>query len=141
MLYKYLLFLFVKQLNLKKKKIAFIELETHANILLLWYRFFKAIETLDYHFYIHHKLKQKVTGISNSKITFIDSVSQLALSDFNLVIVNTFHRNFRDYKLIFKNNKTLCLLHNLNFSLSFDSINFKNIFYERESFLYFLKLG
>lgn len=126
--------------DLKKKKIAFIELETHANILIKWDVLLQEIPLFDYHFYLHEKLRDKVEQLPSEKISFLNNLNEFPKTEFDLVIINTFQRHFQDFDLIFKNSKTLCILHNLNFGLFFKSISLKNILVEKQSFLYFLKL-
>ncbi len=125
---------------MKKKKIAFIELETHATILIKWHELLIDIPEFEYHFFLHYKLKDKVEKLPDSKKTFINSLDEFKIDTYDLIIVNTFHRHFQDFNEIFKSNKVLCILHNLNFSLFFKSISLKNVITEKQQFLYFLKL-
>ena len=125
-----------------KKKIAIIELETHSTLLEQWYSLLKEMRAIDFHFFIHKKIDSHLIKIPSSAKTVIDNLSEIEnkIVFYDLFIINTFHRNFRDYAFVFKEKKVLCMLHNLNFSLFFKTINLNNFWVERMYFLYYLKL-
>ncbi|WP_310554858.1 glycogen/starch synthase [Flavobacterium sp.] len=127
---------------MKKISIAFIELETHSALLEQWYFLLKEMNGIDFHFFVHQKVKEKLTGIPEIAITLVLNASEIdpQIDDFDAVIVNTFHRNFEQYQYIFRNKPTLILIHNINFSLFFKKLNLKNIWLEKERFVYYLKL-
>lgn len=125
---------------MKKKQIAFIEMETHSALLEQWYLLVKAMNLIDFHFFVSQKVFDKLTTIPTAHLTVIESVSTTNFSAFDSVVVNTLHRNFEDYKKLFAEKPTLCLVHNLNFSLLLKSISWKNMFNEKEKFTYLLKL-
>lgn len=125
---------------MEKKNIAFIEMETHSALLEQWYLLLKSMQYIDFHFFVSAKVNEKLTAIPKEYITIVVSVAKTDFSIFDGVVVNTLHRNFKDYQNLFQSKPVLCLVHNLNFSLFFKTISFSNIFKEKEKFVYFLKL-
>lgn len=123
-----------------KKKIAFIEMETHSALLEQWYLLVKEMPSINFHFFVSQKVFDKLTAIPTAHLTIIKSVSKTDFTAFDSVVVNTMHRNFDDYQKLFEEKPVLCLVHNLNFSLFFKSISLKNIIRNPEKFTYFLKL-
>jgi glycosyltransferase involved in cell wall biosynthesis len=127
---------------LKKNRIAIIELETHAFLLDQWYALLIEMESTAFHFFVHPKISEKITGIPKDLVTLVNNPSDvnIYIESYDTIIINTFHRNFKQYAPIFVTKPVLCLIHNLNFSLLFSSINFKNFLIEKHSFKYYLKL-
>jgi glycosyltransferase involved in cell wall biosynthesis len=127
---------------LKKKKIAIIELETHAFLLEQWFSLLNEMDSIDFHFFVHQKIKEKLTLIPESLITIVNEPNEINiyLDSYDAVIVNTLHRKFDQYQYIFNKKPVLCLIHNLNFSLLFKTKNWMNLILEKQSFLYYLKL-
>ncbi len=97
---------------------------------------------IDFHFFVHQKVNEKLTAIPKTMITLVNNPNDINpyLENFDAIIVNTFHRNFEQYQFIFKEKPTLCLIHNLNFSLFFKNVNCMNLILEKERFLYYFKL-
>lgn len=125
---------------LKKKQIAFIEMETHSALLEQWYLLLKDMTFVEYHFFVSKKVNDKLTSIPQHKISEIPFVDGIDFSGFDAVVVNTMHRNFEQYQRLLQDKPVLCLIHNLNFSLFFKTISWKNILKEKQRFTYFLKL-
>jgi glycosyltransferase involved in cell wall biosynthesis len=127
---------------LKKKKICIIELETHSALLEQWFLLLVEMQLIDFHFFVHQKVSDKLTTIPETFITVVNNATEInsQIDKFDAVIVNTFHRNFEQYSCIFRKIPSLILIHNLNFSLFFNTINLKNILLEKERFVYYLKL-
>ena len=127
---------------MKKSKIVIIEFETHSALLEQWFMLLNAMENIDFHFLISKKIADKLTIIPIIRFTIIENDKDIStyISGYDLIIINTFHRNFDWYSTILQKKNTLCLLHNINFSLFFNSINLKNIFTEKNYFYYYLKL-
>jgi glycosyltransferase involved in cell wall biosynthesis len=127
---------------LKKNKIGIIELETHSALLEQWFLLLIKMRSIDFHFFVHQKVNEKLTEIPETMITLVNNPNDINpyLGSFDAVIVNTFHRNFELYQVIFKEKPALCLVHNLNFSLFFKNVNWMNLIFEKERFLYYLKL-
>ncbi|HSD14711.1 MAG TPA: hypothetical protein VLB74_08690 [Flavobacterium sp.] len=123
-----------------KKRFAFIEMETHSALLEQWYLLLKEMHQIEYGFFIHEKVLHKISSIPREIITVVNSVSEIPVSNFDAVVVNTFHRNFEQYKMVFDQKPSFCLLHNLNFSLFFKGISLRNVLSEKERLTYFLKL-
>ncbi|QYS88386.1 hypothetical protein [Flavobacterium davisii] len=123
-----------------KKKIAFIEMETHSALLEQWYLLVAEMPRVNFHFFVSQKVFDKLSAIPRQYLTIINSVSKTDFSNYDGVVVNTIHRNYDDYKTLFEKKSVLCLIHNLNFSLFFKKISWLNIFKEKEKGAYFLKL-
>ncbi len=115
-------------------------METHSALLEQWYFLLKEMPSIEFEFFVHEKVLHKLSSIPKEKITVVPSVSEISFSDFDAVVINTLHRNFEHYQTLFEQKPVLCLLHNSNFSLFFQSISWRNVFKEKERFTYFLKL-
>jgi hypothetical protein len=87
---------------LKKKQIAFIEMETHSALLEQWYLLVSQMDSIDFHFFVSQKVFEKLTAIPINHITIINSVTTTDFSNFDAVVVNTLHRNFADYADLFQ---------------------------------------
>ncbi|UOK43639.1 MULTISPECIES: hypothetical protein [Flavobacterium] len=124
----------------EKKRFAFIEMETHSVLLEQWYLLLKEMNQIEFEFFVHEKVLHKLSSIPKEMITVVKSVLEIPVHHFDAVVVNTFHRNFEQYKAVFDQKPTLCLLHNLNFSLFFKGISLRNVLSEKERLTYFLKL-
>lgn len=125
---------------MEKKNIAFVELETHSALVEQWYFLVNEMKLIDFHFFVSQKVFEKITTIPKDKISVITSVSNTNFTKYSLIVINTLHRNFKDYSKIFKDKPVLTLIHNLNFSYFFKYISVQNILKEKNYFLYFLKL-
>lgn len=126
-----------------KKKIAILEFETHANLLLQWNSLLFDSEVFDLEFIlssaIHQQVKNeisKVVELEKKQLPFYD------FSDYNLLIINTLHRDFDIFSNILKNNKTLLIVHNLNFYFKTNQPNFLRLIssYSWKMKYYLLKL-
>lgn len=115
-------------------------METHSALLEQWYFLLKEMPSIEFEFFVHEKVLHKLSSIPKEKITVVPSVSEISFSGFDAVVINTLHRNFEQYQTLLDQKPVLCLLHNLNFSLFFKSIFWRNVFKEKERFTYFLKL-
>lgn len=98
--------------------------------------------SIDFHFFVHQKVLDKLSAIPSEHITVIQNpiAIEKQLMDFDGLIVTTLHRHFEEFDQILKKKPSLVLLHNLNFSLFFKSIDWKNLRTEKERFVYYLKL-
>lgn len=140
-MYKYPYFCGIRKMKpLGKKQIAFIEMETHSALLEQWFLLVSKMDQIDFHFFVSQKVCDKLTAIPKEHITIVSSVAETNFSKYDGVVVNTLHRDFSTYQKLFKEKPVLCLVHNLNFSLFFKSISWRNVFREKERFMYFLKL-
>jgi len=115
-------------------------METHSALLEQWYLLLKEMTAVDFRFFVHDKVKAKLTAIPENKLTVVKTVSEISHNDFDAIVVNTLHRNFEQYSKVFQQKPTLCLVHNLNFSLFFKSLNRHNFWADKEQFIYYLKL-
>lgn len=110
------------------KNVAILEFETHSHLLYLWDRILQDQNSYQYHFFVSKNINKQLRDITSTKITVIEHFIDLnnKLFSYDLVIINTLHRNFEKYALIFENYKTLLLVHNSNFY--FKSANYKFIY-------------
>lgn len=115
-------------------------METHSALLEQWYLLVVSMQRLNFHFFVSAKVNEKITAIPKEHITVVTSVAKTDFADFDGIVVNTLHRDFKDYQRLFESKPVLCLVHNLNFSLFFKTISLTNILRERGRFIYFLKL-
>lgn len=115
-------------------------METHSALLEQWYLLLKEMTAVDFQFFVHEKVRTKLSAIPENKITVVKTVSEINVDDFDGVVINTFHRNFEQYSKVFQQKPTLCLVHNLNFSLFFKSVDWHNFWADKEQFVYYLKL-
>ncbi|TGD57010.1 glycosyltransferase family protein [Flavobacterium humi] len=127
---------------MKKKKIAFIELETHSALLEQWYFLLAAMESVDFHFFVSQKVLDKLSAIPSHHLTLIADATEIDAfsSGYDAFLVNTLHRDFKDFEKLLALKPALVLVHNLNFSLFFQSVSWKNIWTEKQWLVYFLKL-
>lgn len=126
-----------------KKKIAILEFETHSNLLLQWNSLLYDSELFEVEFILSSAIHQQVKNeISNCIILDIISINSFDFSKYNLIIINTLHRNFDLFSSIFKNNKILLIVHNLNFYFKTNQPNFLKLFflYDWKMKYYLLKL-
>lgn len=115
-------------------------METHSALLEQWYLLVKEMNPVDFHFFVSPKVNEKLTAIPQEHISVILSVPETDFNHFDGIIINTLHRDFKDYEKLFEQKPVLCLVHNLNFSLFFKTISLANVVKEKARFTYFLKL-
>lgn len=125
-----------------KKHIAFLEFETHAPLLEQWYLLLKEMQLLDYHFFVSKKVANHLQNIPQKHITVLDQIADFKsqIRHFDAVVVNTFHRHFDQYHFIFRQKPSMCLVHNMNFSVFFNPLCIQTIFKEKNRLTYYLKL-
>ena len=122
------------------KKIAYIELDTHAELAANFYESTKDSSQISVDFYFSEKIF-KFLNI-HEKNVFLTDYSQLLeileKEKYDLIIIGTVHRHFIFYKAIVKKFNTAILVHNLNFTRASKWELFKSIF--KQDFRYRLKL-
>ena len=130
-----------------KLKIAILELETHTQVIKQWDYLLRDSDVIDVDYYLHSKLKVNLAFLNPQKTFYTHSSSNLELEDFisgipqyDLIIINTLHRHFQSYSVLFEKQKTLCIVHNPNFSLFNKPVTIGNLINEKAQFFYFLKL-
>ncbi|UQB69421.1 hypothetical protein [Epilithonimonas zeae] len=122
------------------KKIAYIELDTHAELANNFYELTKDSDEISTDFYFSEKIFKFLN--LHEKNVFLTDYSQLLeileKKKYDLIIIGTVHRHFIFYKAIVKKFNTAILVHNLNFIRASKWELFKSIF--KKDFKYRLKL-
>lgn len=122
------------------KRIAYIELDTHAELANNFYELTKDSDEISTDFYFSEKIF-KFLNI-HEKNVFLTDYSQLLeileKEKYDLIIIGTVHRHFIFYKAIVQKFNTAILVHNLNFTRASKWELFKSIF--KQDFKYRLKL-
>lgn len=121
------------------KNIAYIELDTHAEILLNFWEVMKDSDQFSVDYYVTEKI-QKLTSIQqNLNICNAENiVEKLTKKHYDLVIIGTAHRYFSTFLEIEKHFRTAVVVHNINFSTLPTSQIVKNI--SKEDVIYRTKL-
>ncbi|MPT30321.1 MAG: hypothetical protein E2600_01370 [Chryseobacterium sp.] len=122
------------------KKIAYIELDTHAELATNFYELTKDSDEISVDFYFSEKIF-KFLDI-HEKNVFLTDYSQLLevleKEKYGLIIIGTVHRHFIFYKAIVQKFNTAIIVHNLNFTKASKWELCKSIF--KKDFKYRLKL-
>lgn len=127
------------------KKIAYIELDTHAEIALNFMELMNDSKELSVDYYFSEKILRFFGFAQNDKLpenikkaTPENLIQQLSTDNYELIIIGTVHRNFNVFEKITEKFNTSIICHNLNFvkASSFDLLS--SIF--KEDFKYRLKL-
>lgn len=114
------------------KNIAYIELDTHAEIALNFYKLVKDSRYLTVNFFFSERVYNTL-GLDddNIKISTPDSIiEQLSDKQYDLVIIGTTHRYFNVFEKIVEKFSTAIIVHNLNFSKAKFPQILKNIFHK-----------
>lgn len=122
------------------KRIAYIELDTHAELANNFYELTKDSDEISVDFYFSEKIF-KFLNIHEKNVFLTDYselVEILEKEKYDLIIIGTVHRHFIFYKAIVQKFNTAILVHNLNFSKASKWELFKSIF--KQDFKYRLKL-
>jgi len=121
-------------------KIAYIELDTHAELANNFYELTKGSSEISVDFYFSEKIFKFLDF--HEKNIFLTDYSELVeileQQQYDLIIIGTVHRHFLFYKAIVTKLKTAILVHNLNFIKASKWELFKSIF--KQDFKYRLKL-
>jgi hypothetical protein len=122
------------------KKIAYIEIDTHAEIAADFMDLIKDSKEFSVDYYFSEKIKKQIPG--NHENVFLSDNSmildQLKTKKYDLIIIGTVHRYFNTFLNITQKYKTAIVVHNLNFSKASRLDLIKNIF--KEDVIYRLKL-
>lgn len=124
----------------KLKKIAYIEIDTHAEIAADFLDLMKDSKAFSVDYYFSEKIKKQIQG-SSENIFLSDSsmiLDQLQAKNYDLIIIGTVHRYFNTFLNVTQKYKTAVIVHNLNFSKASRLDLIKNIF--KEDIIYRLKL-
>ena len=122
------------------KKIAYIELDTHAEIADNFMELMADSKEFEVDYYFSERIIKRI-GKNHSNIHLSEStelLNQLNDQKYDLVIIGTAHRYFNLFNEITKKFNTSVIVHNLNFTRISRFQLFRNIF--KKDFQYRLKL-
>ncbi len=122
------------------KKIAYIELDTHAEIAGNFMELMRDSKDFEVDYYFSQRIIKRI-GHHHSNIHLSESTelfNQLSEQTYDLIIIGTVHRYFNLFNVIAAKYNTSVIVHNLNFPNMSRFQLFKNIF--KKDFKYRLKL-
>lgn len=123
------------------KKIAYIELDTHAEIALNFMELMNDSNEFSVDYYFSEKIL-KTLGLQeteNIKKATPETINhQLSIINYDLIIIGTVHRNFNVFEKIAEQFNTSIICHNLNFVKATNFSLLSSVF--KEDFKYRLKL-
>lgn len=122
------------------KKIAYIEIDTHAEIAQDFMDLMQNSKSFSVDYYFSEKIKNQIREDSQT-VHISDSsmiLDQLSEKNYDLVIIGTVHRYFNTFFAISQKYNTSIIAHNLNFSKNSKFVLVKNIF--KNDQIYRLKL-
>ena len=122
------------------RKIAYIEIDTHAEIAQNFMELMNDSKNIEVDYYFSEKIGKQI-GKRNHNIFSSEStelLNQLNQKNYDLVILGTVHRYFNLFNDITKKFNTAIIVHNLNFTKISRFQLFKNIF--KKDVTYRLKL-
>lgn len=122
------------------KKIAYIEIDTHAEIAQSFMEIIEGSDEFQVEYYFSKKIKNQI-GNSEQTIHLSDSsmiLEQLKQKKYDLVIIGTVHRYFNTFQTIVKKYNSAIIVHNINFMDISQLGLLKSIF--KEDVLYRIKL-
>lgn len=122
------------------KKIAYIEIDTHAEIAQDFIDLMLDSKEFSVDYYFSEKIKNQIR--EDSQFSHVSDSSmildQLSAKNYDLVIIGTVHRYFNTFLTISQRFNTSVIVHNLNFSQISKSDLIKNIF--KNDLIFRLKL-
>jgi len=122
------------------KKIAYIEIDTHAEIAQDFIDLMHDSKEFSVDYYFSEKIKNQIRGNEES-VHLSDSsmiLDQLSGKKYDLIIIGTVHRYFNTFLAITQKYNTSIIVHNLNFSQISKFHLLQNIF--KNDLMYRLKL-
>ena len=127
------------------KKIAYIELDTHAEIALNFMELMNDSKVFSVDYYFSEKILRFFGFAQNDKLpenikkaTPENLIQQLSTDNYQLIIIGTVHRYFNVFEKIAEKFNTSIICHNLNFVKASNFNLLSSIF--KEDFKYRLKL-
>ncbi|REC76834.1 hypothetical protein DRF60_13190 [Chryseobacterium elymi] len=122
------------------KKIAYIEIDTHAEIAQAFMDIMKGSSAFNVDYYFSKKIKDLVA--ENGETVFLSDSSmimeQLKLKKYDLIIIGTVHRYFNTFHALVQKYNVSVIVHNMNFSVASKSALMKSVF--KGDIIYRLKL-
>ncbi|WP_312992966.1 hypothetical protein [Chryseobacterium flavum] len=112
------------------KKIAYIEIDTHAEIAQSFMDIMEDSESFAVDYYFSKKIGNQVNK-KNETVFLSDSsmiLDQLKAKEYDLVVIGTVHRFFTTFLTIVQKYNAALIVHNLNFSKASKWDLFKSIF-------------
>lgn len=122
------------------KKIAYIEIDTHAEIAADFMNLMNDSKEFSVDYYFSQRIKNQIQT-SDEAVFLSDNsmiLDQLKSKKYDLIIIGTVHRYFNTFLNITNKYKTAVIVHNLNFSKTSKLDLIKNVF--KEDVVYRLKL-
>lgn len=122
------------------KNIAYIEIDTHAEIAQDFMDLMQDSKAFSVDYYLSEKIKNQIQENGNVVHQSDSSMilDQLSTKNYDLIIIGTAHRYFNTFLAISEKYNTSVIIHNLNFSKISKSDLIKNIF--KNDLIYRLKL-
>lgn len=122
-----------------KQRVAYVEMDTHAEIAAYFHRLSGNFQQVEVDFYFSRKIAERLPKIDSKAVnSFPELIQNLSLNRYDLIILGTVHRYFRNYLKVVRSFKTAVIVHNKNFSRASAFSLIKGIF-EKET-AYRLKL-
>lgn len=122
------------------KKIAYIEIDTHAEIAQSFMEIMNEGNVFSVDYYFSKKVKDQV--VDDGESVFLSDSSmildQLKSKRYDLIIIGTVHRYFNTFSVIAEKYNTAVIVHNINFISATNFSLFKSIF--KKDVIYRLKL-
>ncbi|SMO84034.1 hypothetical protein SAMN06265171_108152 [Chryseobacterium rhizoplanae] len=112
------------------KKIAYIEIDTHAEIAQAFMDIMKGSQDFAVDYYFSKRIKDQIID-SNENVFLSDSsmiLDQLKGKGYDLVVIGTVHRYFNTFLAVTKKYNTAIITHNLNFTKASKLNLLKSIF-------------
>lgn len=122
------------------KKIAYIEIDTHAEIAQDFMNLMHDSKEFSVDYYFSEKIKNQIRE-NDETVHVSDSsmiLDQLSVKKYDLIIIGTVHRYFNTFFNVCKKYNTSVIVHNLNFSKISNVKLIKNVF--KNDLIYRLKL-
>ncbi|WP_347216346.1 hypothetical protein [Chryseobacterium sp.] len=122
------------------KKIAYIEIDTHAEIAQAFMNIMEGSQNFSVDYYFSKRIRDQISE-TESKVFLSDSsmiLDQLKTHEYDLVIIGTVHRFFNTFLAITKKYNTVVIAHNLNFTKASRLDLIKSVF--KGDVIYRLKL-
>jgi len=123
------------------KRIAYIELDTHAEIAASFVALTRDMEAIECDYFFSTKILDRLnlpSDIKATESTATTIVGQLQRRSYDLVIIGTVHRYFNVFKKITQKFQTAIIVHNINFSQTKPFLLLLNVF--KKETAYRLKL-
>lgn len=122
------------------KKIAYIEIDTHAEIAQAFMNIMKDSSDFAVDYYFSERIRNRME--QNDENVFLSDSSmildQLGSEKYDLIIIGTVHRYFNTFSAIARKYDTAIIVHNINFSQSSKWSLLKSIF--KADIIYRIKL-